>query len=152
MADNSGNAQSCWCSYNRGQKLKKTENCWVWRSYSSDYEEYIFWYIWPCSLLDIHQCSRGIYHLRLQGQRDIQYNLDNPAMRQSNTSSKLASWARQASTTSCSFLQATEANTDLFKPSLVYGVSVFQYYTFLYTTFHTAVDLMCAKDVQFWQL
>jgi hypothetical protein len=41
--------------------------------------------------------------------------------------------------------------TDLFRPSLLHSVSVLQYYTFLYSTFHTAVDLVCAEDVQFWQ-
>jgi hypothetical protein len=35
--------------------------------------------------------------------------------------------------------------TDLFRPSLVHSVSVLQYYTFLYSTFHTAMDLMYAE-------
>jgi hypothetical protein len=65
----------------------------------------------------------------LQASGIVQYNLGNPAARYSDTSSNPASGARQASATLCRFLQAAEA--------------VLQY------TFHTAVDLMCAEDIQF---
>jgi hypothetical protein len=32
--------------------------------------------------------------------------------------------------------------THLFRPSLVHSVSILQYYTFLYSTFHTALDFV----------